>query len=88
MWGVSHTHGNLGGGHRRLKHMLRNSRGLSLLRGRLGVQVVVDNHTIDDNLRREGWDVTKRSMRGQGPTSDLNYVHVLSQRFRLRRRRA
>ena len=38
------------GSHRRLKRMLRNSGGLSLLRGRLGVQVVVDNHTIDDSL--------------------------------------
>ena len=83
------------GSHRRLKRMLRNSGGLSLLRGRLGVQVVVDNHTIDDRLRAEGWDVTKRSMRGQGPVtlqqlatrarkgalSDLNYVHTLTQRF-------
>ena len=83
------------GSHRRLKRMLRNSGGLSLLRGCLGVQVVVDNHTIDDNLRAEGWDVTKRSMRGQGPVtvqplarrsckralSDLNYVHSLSQQF-------
>ena len=40
--------------HRRLKRMLCNSGGLSLLCGRLGVQVVVDNHTIDDSLRREG----------------------------------
>ena len=51
---------------------------------RLGVQIVVDNHTIDDSLRREGWDVTKRSMRGQGPVTvrqlarpALNYVRVL-----------
>ena len=80
------------GNHRRLMRMLRNSGGLSLLRGRLGVQVVVDNHTIDDNLRGEGWDVTKRSMRGQGPVtmrhlsrraskrafSDLNYAQVLA----------
>ena len=72
--------------------MLRNSVGLSLLRGRLGLQVVVDNHIIDDSLRPEGWDVTKRSMRGQGHVtvrqlarrarkralSYLNYVHVLS----------
>ena len=36
--------------HRKLKRMLRNSGGRSLLRGRLGVQVVVDNHTIDDSL--------------------------------------
>ena len=90
------------GNHRRLKRMLRNSGGLSLSRDRLGVQVVVDNHTIDDSLRREGWDVTKRSMRGQGPVtvrqlagrarkralSDLNYVHVLSQCFKVRKRRA
>ena len=84
------------GSHRRLKRMLRNSGGLSLLRGRLGVQLVVDNHTIDDNLRAEGRDVAKRSMRGQAPLtiqqlarhahkralSDLNYVHTLSRRFR------
>ena len=89
------------GSHRRLRRMLRDSEGLSSLRGRLGVQVVVDNHTIDDSLRQEGWDVTKRSMRGQEPVtvrqlarharkrplSDLNYVHVLSQHFRLRKRR-
>ena len=55
------------GSHRRLKRMLHNSWGLSLLHGRLGVQVVVDNHTIDDSLRAEWWNVTKRSMRGQGP---------------------
>ena len=30
--------------------MLRNSGGPTLLRGRLGVQVVVDNHTIADSL--------------------------------------
>ena len=52
------------GSHRRLKRMLRHSGGLSLLCGCLGVQVVVDNHTIDDSLRAEGWDVTKRSMQG------------------------
>ena len=55
------------GSHRRLKRILRNGGGLTLLRCRLGVQVVVDNHTIDDNLRREGRDVTKGSKRGQGP---------------------
>ena len=32
------------GSHRRLKRMLRNSEGL-------GVQVAVDHHTIDGNLR-------------------------------------
>ena len=40
--------------------MLRNSAGLTLLRGRLGVQVVVDNHTSDDGLAAHGWDATKR----------------------------
>ena len=42
------------GSHRRPNSMSRNSDGLSLWRGMLGVQVVVDNHTIGDNLRREG----------------------------------
>ena len=54
------------GGHRRVKRMLRNSAGLSLLRGLLGVQVVVNSHTTYDSLRGEGWDVAKRSMCGQG----------------------
>ena len=64
--------------HRRLKCMLRNSGGLSLLRGRLGLQVVGDNHTIHDSLRREGRDPTKRSMRGQGPIG----VRLLAARAR------
>ena len=86
------------GSHRRLKHMLRKSGGLSLLRSRFVVQIVVDSHTID----REGWDVSKRSMCGQGPVtmrqlatrarkralSDLNYVNILTQRFRMCKRRA
>ena len=81
--------------------MLHNSGGLSLLRGRLVVQVVVDKHTIDDNLWQEGWDVTKRSMHGQGPVtvrqlasrarkqalSDLNDVHILTHHFKIRKRR-
>ena len=90
------------GSHRRLKRMLGNNGGLILLGGRLDVHVIVDNHTIDDSLRAQGWDVTKRSMRGQGPLtlqqlptrarkralSDLNYVHTLSQRFRRRKQLA
>ena len=40
------------GSRRRLKCMLRNNGGLSLLCCHLGVQVVVDKHTIDDSLRR------------------------------------
>ena len=47
--------------------MLCNSGGLSFLRGCLGVQVVVDNHTIDDNLRREGRDVTRGLRVDKGP---------------------
>ena len=83
------------GSHRGPKGMVRNSGGLSLLRGRSGVEVMVVNHTIDDSLRREGWDVTKRPMCGQGPVvvrqlarrarkralSDLNYVQFLSECF-------
>ena len=62
------------GSNRRLKRMLRNSGGLSLLRGRLGVQVVVDNHTIDDSLWSHGWDATKRAQHGQGPISVQMYA--------------
>ena len=90
------------GRHRRVKRMLRNSGGLSLMCGRLGVRVVVNNHTTNYSLRREESDVTKRSMLGQGPAivqqlarcarktalSNLTYVHVRSQCFTIRTRRA
>ena len=36
------------GSRRRLKRMLRKNGGLSLLQGKLGLQVVVDNYTIDE----------------------------------------
>ena len=76
--------------------MLRNIGGLSLLRERLGVQVVVDNHTIDDSLAAHGWDVTKRAQHGQGPISvpryashtrrrlviDVQHLRTLERRFR------
>ena len=89
------------GSHRRLKRMWRNSGGLSLLRGRLGVQVVVDNHTIDDSLWSHGWDATKRAQHGQGPISvqtyasrtrrqlltDMQHLQTLQRRFRCRKRR-
>ena len=89
------------GGHRRLKRMLRNSRGLSLLRGRLGMQVVVDNHTIDDSLWLHGSDATKRAQHGQGPISvqtyasrtrrrlltDMQYLQTVHRRFRCREKR-
>ena len=82
-----------------MKRVLRNSGGLSVSRGRLGLQVVVDNHNIDVSLRCEGWDPTKLSMRGQGPMSvqllatrarrtvpsDLGYVKILQERFRARK---
>ena len=89
------------GSHRRLKHMLRNSGGLSLLQGRLGVQVVVDNHTIDDSVAAHGWDASKRAKSGQGPVSgqrygsgkrrrlltDMQHLQTLEWRFRCRKRR-
>ena len=88
------------GSHRRQNRFARNSGGLSLLRCRLGVQVVVDNHTIDCGLRRERWDVTMGSMPGQGPVnvwqlpsrapkralSHLNFVDIVKQCFRVRKR--
>ena len=81
--------------------MLRNSGGLSLLQGRLGVQVVVDNHTIDDSLAAHGWDATQRAQHGQAPISvqrygshtrrrlltDVQHVHTLERRFRCHKRR-
>ena len=62
------------GSHRKLKRMLRNSGGLSLLRGRLGVQVVEDNHTIDYSLWSHAWDATKRAQNGQRPISVQRYA--------------
>ena len=81
--------------------MLRNNGGLRLLRGRLGVQVVVDNHTIDDSLAAHGWDATKRAQHGQGPISvqryasrtrrrlltDVQHLKTLERRFRCHKRR-
>ena len=89
------------GSHRRLKRMLRNSGGLSLLRRRLGVQVVVDNHTMDDSLWLHGWVATKRAQHGQGPISvqtyasrtrrrlltDMQHPQTLRRQFRRRKRR-
>ena len=80
--------------------MLRNGGGLSLLRGGLGVQVVVDNHTIDDSLVAHGWDATKMAHHGQGPISvlryarrtrrrlltDMQHLQTLERRFRYRKK--
>ena len=88
------------GSHRRLKRMLRKSGGLSLLLGRLGVQVVVDSHTIDDSLWSHGWDATKRAQNGQGPISvqtyasrtrrrlltNMQHLHTLQRRFQCRKK--
>ena len=88
------------GSHRRLKRMLRNSAGLSLLRGTLGVQVVVDNHTIDDSLAPHGWDATKTAQNGQGPIivqryasrttrrllTKMQHLQILERRFQCRKR--
>ena len=79
--------------------MLRNSGGLSLLRGRLGVQLVVDTHTIDDTLWSHGCDATKRAQNRQGPISvqtyasrtrrrlltDMQHLHTLQRRFSVAR---
>ena len=62
------------GSHRRLKRLLCNSGGLSLLRGRLGVQVVVDNDIFHDSQAPHGWDATKRAQNGQGPISVQRYA--------------
>ena len=61
--------------------MLRNGGGLSLLWGRLGLQVVVDNYTINDSLAAHGWDATKRAQHGQGPISVQRYVTRTGTRF-------
>ena len=45
--------------------MLRNSGGLRLLRGGLGVQVVADNHTIDDSLAALACAATKKAQHGK-----------------------
>ena len=81
--------------------MLRNGGGLSFLRGRLGVHVVVDNHTIDDSLVAHGWDATKRAQNGQGPINvqrytsrtrrrlltDMQQPQTLERRFSCRKKR-
>ena len=89
------------GSHRRLKRMLRYSGGLSVLRGRPGVQVVVDNHTMDDSLAAHGWDATKRAQHGQGRIivqryashtrrwllTDMQHLQTLERWFRCRNKR-
>ena len=69
------------GSHRTLKRMLRSSGGLSHLWGRIGVQVIVDNHTIDDSLAVHGWDATKRAQHWQGPIHVQRYVSPTKQQL-------
>ena len=47
----------LEGSHVRLRRLLTNSGGVSLLKGRSGLQCVVDNYKLDDNLRKKSWEV-------------------------------
>ena len=61
--------------------MLRNSGGLSVFRGRLGVQLVVDNHTFDDSLWSHGWDATESTQHGQGPVSVQRYASRTGRRL-------
>ena len=56
---------SLEGSHVRLKRTLRNSGRVSLLHDMLGLQCVVDNHTLDDNLRKEGWDLLSKAVTKQ-----------------------
>ena len=55
------------GSHRRLKRMLRNSGGLSLLRGRLGVQVVVTTAPLTIAFGCMGGMRPKEHNMGKGP---------------------
>lgn len=78
--------------------MLAKSGGVSVMKGKMGLQGVVDNHTVDDALYAKGWDVQKRAQRGQvaGPPEGMwrakrkllknfNFLAFLSARARRRR---
>ena len=56
------------GSHRRLKSLLRRSGGTAWMGGKMGLQGVVDGHTLDDALAGEGYDTTRRGVgRGNVP---------------------
>ena len=38
---------------------------VSLLHDKLGLPCVVDNHTLDDNLRKDGWDPLSKAVTKQ-----------------------
>ena len=49
----------------RLKRLLRNSRGVSVLHNKPSLQCVVDNRTLADHPCKEGWEVTSRAVTKQ-----------------------
>ena len=55
----------LEGSHVQHKRMPRNNGGVSLLHDKLGLQCVVDNHTLEDNLRKAGWDLLSKAVTTQ-----------------------
>ena len=46
--------------------------------GNAGVQVVVDNRTIDDSLAAHAWVATKRAQHGHGQEGPSVYRHTLA----------
>ena len=62
------------GTHWKLKRMLCSRKGLSLVRERLLVQMVVGNHTMNASLVAHGCDTTRRAQRGQRFSSVQRYV--------------
>jgi hypothetical protein len=53
------------GHHRLLKVMLRNSTGVAVRKGKMGLEGVVQDHILDDCLFEEGYDVGMRGVRAQ-----------------------
>ena len=49
----------------RLKRLLSNSGGISLLNDKSGLQCGMDNRTLDDNLHKEGREVGSRAVTKQ-----------------------
>ena len=66
----------------RTKRLLRNIGGVSLLHNKSRLQRVVDNHPLDDHLRKEGWKVTI-----MGVTKQRGYQHRCMAWSRARRER-
>ena len=49
----------------RVKRLLRYSGEATLLTDMLGLQCVLDNHTLDDIMWNEGWEVESRAVSKQ-----------------------